>query len=191
MDKGTIRRKIAERRNIMGKAEAELKSNKIQRMLLGLHEFRDAATIAFYVAKKSENEVDTEYAIRKALEYGKRVLVPVTDTLKKNIMFSELRDFDRELVRSTFGVLEPKEECRRYVDPEHFELVILPGVAFDRKGNRIGHGFGYYDRFLSTVKRKFIKIGFAYAFQIVDEIPAAEDDVKVDRIITETSVIAC
>lgn len=176
---------------MMNQEEARIKGVVIQGKMLELSEFHEANTVAFYVAKKLENEVPTELAIRESLARSKRVLVPVTDTLKKKLLFSELHDFDKELAVGTFDILEPREEYRRFADVKNIDLIFVPGVAFDRKGNRVGYGSGYYDIFLSSIDKGVVKIGLAYAFQIVERIPATKDDMKVDRIITENEDITC
>ena len=85
--------------------------------------------------------------------------------------------------------MEPKKKFFRPVSPEDIDLVIVPGIAFDRSGERIGYGMGFYDRFLKKIRKDTSSIGLAYEFQIVDDIPSEETDVKVNKIITEKRVI--
>jgi len=189
MGKEEIRKKILSLRNSQSPFQAMTKSYRIKERLFRLPEFINARTILFYVSTK--DEVKTESMIKSALEYGKRVVVPISDLKERILHLSEIKDFDNELELGTFNILEPKERFLRPVLPEEIDLVIVPGVAFDRKGNRIGYGMGFYDRFLRKIKRKILRIGLAYEFQIVDNILSRDKDVTIDKIVTEKRVINC
>lgn len=189
MRKESIRKRILSLRNRQPLYQAMNKSFRIQKRLFTSPEFVKAKTILFYVATK--DEVKTESMIKKAIEYGKRVVVPISNVKKKTLSLSELRSFNEELKPGAFNILEPKEEFIRPVSPEEIDLVIVPGVAFDEKGNRIGYGMGFYDRFLKTVRKDTPVIGLAYNFQIVDEIPIDDKDVTVDKVVTEERIVEC
>lgn len=167
------------------------KSEKIQAKLFSLREFMDARTITFYVAKKSDGEVETEQMIRDSLRTGKKVLIPITDKPNRRLVFSELRDYDAELTLGTFGIKEPKREYRRIVPPNQTDLVTVPGIVFDLRGYRLGYGFGYYDRFLSSLSVETPTIGLAFEFQIENKVQTENHDIPVHRIITEKRVIDC
>jgi 5-formyltetrahydrofolate cyclo-ligase len=89
-----------------------------------------------------------------------------------------------------YTILEPRQECVNEVSPESIDLIIIPGVAFDGQGNRIGHGMGYYDRLLQKKIRTHC-LGLAFEFQIVESIPTEIHDVKIKKIITEERIIIC
>ena len=110
-------------------------------------EFTRSAVIASYVAKS--DEVRTEGIIRHSLKVGKRVLVPLTSPSSSTLVFSELHDYDNELAPGSFGVLEPKEEYIRPVPLEEANLVLVPLVAWDYRGHRLGYGKGYFDSALA------------------------------------------
>ena len=129
--------------------------------------------------------------IKKALENGKRVIVPISEIEERNLSLSELKDYDSELEPGTFNILEPKREFRRLVSPDELDLIIVPGVAFDPSGNRLGRGMGFYDRFLKKVKDNIPIIGLAYDFQVLEKIPANKTDIKVNKIITERRITEC
>ena len=112
-------------------------------------------------------------------------MVPIADLKKRVLYHSEIKDFS-DLEIGTFGVLEPKEECIRPVMPEKLDIVIVPGLAFDLQGNRIGYGGGFYDGFLKGLSAP--KIALAYEWQIVNCVPSDEHDVKVDKIVTEDRI---
>ena len=143
----------------------------------------------FYVATKSE--VQTKNMIEKSLAMGKNIFIPIMDDLSCNLKPSLLIDFNKELKKNNQGILEPKQEFQRIYSPEKMDLIILPGIAFDLKGNRIGRGKGYYDRFLKGVKPSTIKIALAFEIQIVKKIPLDLNDIPVDKVITEKRIIQC
>ncbi len=187
MKKESIRKKILYLRNSQSQFSAITKSYRIQGRLFRLPEFTRAKTILFYVSTR--DEVKTESMIKKALEYGKRVVVPISNLKERTLNLSEIKDFDSELEPGAFNILEPKERFLRPVSPEEIDLVIVPGVAFDEKGNRLGYGMGFYDRFLRSVKKDTPVIGLAYEFQIIEKIPVDDTDVTVDKVVTEERII--
>jgi 5-formyltetrahydrofolate cyclo-ligase len=189
--KREVRERVGPARAKLSREEALKKSAEVQMLFFGLKEFHGAKTLLFYVAKG--NEVQTERMIKDSLKLGKRVLVPITDKDSGELTLSELHDFDVELELGTFGILEPKPTCRRLTPPAHVDLVVVPGVAFDPEGHRLGHGKGCYDMFLrkvSSLKPAVQFIGLAYEFQILGKLPHGRSDVKVHKIVTENRVIA-
>src|SRR3989338_3616519 len=97
----------------------------------------------------------------------------------------------KEFKPKTFGILEPKESYQREFNPDKLDIVIVPGIAFDKNGHRIGYGYGYYDRFLKTIRKETLKIGLAYDFQLIEKIPEERHDVPVDIILTEKEIAIC
>ncbi len=174
MDKQTLRRKYLEiRKSISNK---ELKSNIIFNKIINTKEYRDAHTIAMYKSLKSE--VNTDKLIDYAIANNKVVLIPKVE--KDNLVFYKI-DKQTKLIKSNFGVLEPVNS--QIITKENIDLIIVPGVCFDQKGNRLGFGKGYYDRFLNDMKT--IKIGICYKEQLSDNIPTNNNDIKMDLIITD------
>jgi 5-formyltetrahydrofolate cyclo-ligase len=182
MTKKIIRQKINSVRKNLSKEIIEEKSRKIIKKLIGLEEYNNAETIMLYISL--DIEVDTREFIKNELLKGKSIVVPFVED--DDIQISKLENFEN-LTQGKFGVLEPmkKKKYNGKVD-----LVIVPGVAFDSKGRRIGFGKGYYDKFLEKF-RDSLKIGLAFEEQIVDFVPAQEHDVAVDMIITEKRIIKC
>lgn len=185
--KQEIRKIILAKRDLLTAQEITQKSLEIKKRLFNLLEFKEAKWISFYLSFR--NEVKTYEMVKEALMLDKQVVVPVVEE-KRILSLSELRDFDNELERGKFGILEPKVECKRKVNLEKVELVIVPGVVFDAKGNRIGYGGGYYDNLLPKMKEGLF-IGLAYELQIVPQIPTKEGDIPVHKIITENRIITC
>ena len=183
--KSTIRASILSKRNAMQPSDITCKSTLIQKRFIELDELQRAHMILFYVSYGSE--VATHEMIQTCLATGKKVVVPCTDVKNKTLSLSELRQWD-DLCVGAYHIQEPRMECRCEVALDAVDLIIVPGIAFDRAGHRIGHGMGYYDRLLSE-NVKATKIGLAFELQLVDTIPTEHHDVSVDMIITEKRII--
>ena len=170
--KNELRKKILNIRNNMSREDVINKSSSIMNKLTDMDEYKNSNTVFIYMSFR--NEVATVELIERMLSENKHVVIPYTDT--KNTVLIPL---------SPFGYYEPVYEKLRTVEPERFDLIIVPGVVFDRQLNRIGFGKGYYDRILCR-KRKGVKaIAVAYDFQVLEKIPAEAHDIKMDMIITE------
>jgi 5-formyltetrahydrofolate cyclo-ligase len=139
-----------------------------------------------YVSK--EDEVDTIGLITDLLKSGKRVVVPVVDEEKGELIPCEISALG-ELAVGTFGVMEPDLKNARIVNTEEIDLVVVPGRAFDKRCNRLGRGKGYFDRFLKRFGGRGKVIGLAFSEQVFDSIPADENDVKTDIVVTESNII--
>jgi len=155
--------------------------------LAALPEYVAAETVMGYVHFRSE--VRTRGLLATALDAGKRVVVPYC--LADHLELFLLESMD-ELAPGTWGIPEPMVELRplghRRVDASRLDLVVVPGVAFDRRGHRLGHGKGYYDKLLVHVRPDALLVGLAFECQLFPEIPTRPHDVAMDRVITETAV---
>ncbi|MCD6557692.1 MAG: 5-formyltetrahydrofolate cyclo-ligase [Candidatus Aenigmarchaeota archaeon] len=184
--KQKIREEIRKKREVMNREDVFSKSYTIQEKLKKTAEFRNAKNVLFYVSTK--NEVETHRIIEELLSSGeKNVIVPITDKKNKILKLSVIKSFS-ELTPRTHGILEPENKFIRPIEPEKVDLVIVPGIAFDKSGNRIGSGQGYYDKLLNTMKNTK-KVGLAFELQVIDDIPQEDHDVPVDMIITEKRII--
>ncbi|PIV54592.1 5-formyltetrahydrofolate cyclo-ligase, partial [Candidatus Desantisbacteria bacterium CG02_land_8_20_14_3_00_49_13] len=143
MKKQEIRKKMLGIRRLQPKETRRKLSLMIWKRLKSLDEFSGAESVLFYLSLP--DEVDTEKMIKESIRIGKKVLVPVTDTGKRTIKPSWLKNYEKELEPGPYGILEPKSECRRIAGNEEVKLVIVPGIAFDRSGARLGFGAGFYD----------------------------------------------
>ncbi len=182
MPKRSIRSKfLAERKAHPVRACVDL-SDEIQRRFLQSHLFRDARCLALYSAV--QNEVNTDEVARQTLAAGKTLVFPRVNG--DNLEFVSIDKLEA-LVPGAFGVLEP-ESCN-LVSIDALDLVIVPGVAFDRRGHRLGYGRGYYDRALAVSRSDCLRIGFAYNFQLVDELPFAEHDESLSVLVTESHML--
>lgn len=142
--------------------------------------FQQASCIAIYHALP--DEVETEQLLERWYE-RKKLLLPVVKG--DNLQFQQYRGKDY-LQQGTFHIWEPSEACP-IVNPEEIELVIVPGVAFDRQHNRLGRGKGFYDRLLARIQA--FKTGICFDFQLKEQIPAEPFDEKMDWIVTEKEII--
>ena len=131
------------------------------------------------------SEVNTHDMIKKT--FGKKNIV-IPKIIQHEIEPSVIIDFDNLVPSGKFGILEPIEAMK--IAYKNIDLVLVPGIAFDKEGHRIGYGFGYYDKFLKKVP-KAIKIGLCFDFQIVNKIPREEHDAPVDLIVTEERFVEC
>jgi 5-formyltetrahydrofolate cyclo-ligase len=185
--KDIVRKKMLSRRNNHLKSHIFKKSAQIKNRLFKMQEFIQARTILFYISIK--NEVFTHDMIRESITLGKRIIVPIADKKNNRLILSELQNWDH-LKPGSYKILEPTNEHIREVSINTIDVIIIPGIAFDKFGNRIGHGMGYYDRLLSNSKNA-IHIGLAFEFQLLDKFPVDDHDMRVDTIITEKRLIFC
>lgn len=171
---------MLEKRNSQALGDSAGRSALVQEHVVKSREFQYAKIIGAYFATGSE--VKTDLLIGEAKRLGKVVALPRAE--KDMINFYEISSTS-ELVAGRFGVMEPLP-----VRPVHtIDLLVVPGIAFDKKGYRLGYGKGYYDRYLSEKKPQFA-IGLAYNFQLLESLPHDAHDVKMDAISTEDGILA-
>lgn len=185
--KKEIRREVLRKRDSLSLQVRRELSDRICDNLFNLKEFQRAKVVHFFLTTKSE--IITEEAIRKAMSVGKEIVVPIMDKEQRRICLSKIEDYDQELMMMPHGIPEPRPEFNRCVPLCDVELMVLPGVAFDIQGHRLGYGAGYYDRLLEDAGCRPILVALAFEIQIVDEIPVGNHDVRMDKIITEERVI--
>ena len=178
LTKAQIRSKILLRLKIQKEEDRNRKSKLIKDKLLRNKVFKKAKVVMFYVA--FGGEVNTEEMIREAKKAGKLICVPVYRKDKETMQPAIFEDHAK-LKKGPYGVLEPVTEI--YVLPEDLDLVIVPGLAFDKKGRRLGRGKGCYDRFLRTLSESSSSIGLAFDFQVLPLVHTAKHDVSVNNII--------
>lgn len=179
--KAQLRTECKHHREELGDDLVARHSARIRERILQLDEWGDAEVVHTYVDSKS-NEVETRQLIQVAFDRGRRVFVPlVTSTGRPPLHHAEIRSLD-DLVAGPFGLLQPAAAVASS-EPIPVDLVIVPGLAFDARGGRLGWGRGFYDDFLSGVDA--LKIGVAYAQQIVESVPINEHDIYMDKVITE------
>ena len=164
-------RKIVKERAVLSKVE---KNAKIVEKIFTLPEYKKAKSIAFY--KSLNNEPSLDALIKDALFKGVQVFLPITN---EKIEMSEI-SLSTIFVKRKFGVLEPFPPMQVNSEPE---IVFVPMVAFDKKLNRLGHGMGYYDRYLKD--KNCLKIGICFSDYEFNSIPHDKFDIKMDMIISD------
>lgn len=176
--KSQLRSRIRILLRSMGARGRKLRSRKISEKLFKTAGFKKAEKLFIYASLPEE--VGTFEIMAKALRRNKKVFVPKVSGSGRKIKVFEVRDLRADLSRGSFGILEP--QTKRPLGRQSLDLMIIPGLAFDRKGNRLGRGKGYFDRFLTRFK-KTPKIGLAFKEQIVSKVPAEAHDISVDKVI--------
>lgn len=175
--KKEIREQVLQQRRDMNPEDVASLSGAICRRISEMPEYRNAEDICFYMPVN--NEVDLTYMIEQAWNGGKTVWLPKTIGHRMEFM-----RFDPEtpLSEGKFNTLEPESD--EMLEPDEKTLILMPGVAFSPQGDRLGYGGGFYDKYLEQW-HKCTTVAACYDFQIVDELPAEEHDIKPDFIISE------
>ena len=160
-------------------------SESIRRNIESLDEYKKARVIASYVAML--DEVQTEQLIRDSFKLGKTVIVPITPREGNHLVFSRISDFS-QLRPGSSGILEPEPESIQIVALEKAEMVVVPIVAWDERGFRLGHGKGFFDIALSSPKVG-TTIGLAFEAQRVKQLPIEPHDIPLKMIVTEDRIL--
>ena len=181
MTKGQLRTTVLRQLKQQKEDDRRRRSEAVARKVFRLTAFRRARTVCCYVALPYE--VQTWQMIEEMLKRGKRVVVPVAQPRTKRLRLCALRHPRTELARGAFGVWEPQAHAQRPVSPRDVDLVIVPGLAFDRRGHRLGHGHGYFDRFLGRIPARIPTVGLAFSFQLLDRLPTAPHDCAVHTVL--------
>jgi 5-formyltetrahydrofolate cyclo-ligase len=183
--KAAIRKQAHENRK--NQEDKEAVSIAIMNRFMELPEYDAARTVMFYVDVR--DEVRTRQALPAALATGKRIVVPYCVDGELELFWLEAMD---ELELGMYRILEPKNELRDVVhkrlQPGDLDLIMVPGVAFDKNGGRTGHGKGYYDKLLEHAKPETPLVALAFECQMFDEIPMDHHDIFMDKVVTENNV---
>lgn len=177
-------------RNNLSIEEIQKFSARITDILMEQDVFTSSSFIMSYVNIGSE--VATREFIKRVIYKGKKAAIPMIEHIakdKKTMVACEITNIEEETEPGHYGILEPKKGMVKKILPCDIDMVIVPGIAFDVKGYRIGYGGGYYDRFLKNARENCVKVGFAYKFQVLDEIPREDHDIPLDLIITQERII--
>lgn len=184
MPKRSLRSQLMAQRRALGHDVWRAFSHAAQLNLLSLDEYAQAECVALYAA--AHNETDTELILNTSFRAGKRVLYPAV--CGTQMVFRSVERIEA-LQRGTFGILEP---CPTGVDhqADEADLIIVPGVAFDLSGHRIGYGKGFYDRFLRHPGCSAHLVGLCHDFQLTEEpIRADLHDIPMEIVVTEKRIV--
>ncbi len=185
--KNELRKQTLARRLKLTVAERSEKSKTIIQKVKSLPAYGDARTVMLYLDFRGE--VETTELVQDALAEGKRVVVPVCNP-DRTITPKEIHNLEQDLQIGTWGIREPKPGLCPPVDPLEIDLVLVPGVAFDLKGNRLGYGAGYYDRFVLRLRPETPLAALAFEEQVLPEIQPDPHDRPMHMVVTENRVIA-
>ena len=178
LTKEEIRSKILLKLSKQKEEDRSIKSCLIKEKLFKQSVFKKAKRVMFYIAMKGE--VETKEMIEAAKRLGKIIAVPVCIENRRSLRPALFNSFSH-MKKGPYGVSEPA--VSRFIALKDLDLVIAPGLAFDKKGNRLGRGKGYYDRFLSKIPKDTPSIGLAFRLQILPAVPVNSSDVSVKKVL--------
>lgn len=180
-----IRRQILELRRALTPEYIQERSHMIEEKIIQHSRYQQAQVLLCYIS--TQGEVCMKELIQHAWKSGKIVAVPRVSG--RDMEFYEISSLD-ELENGTYGIMEPIRTCSRAEYNEKDSVMVIPGIAFDYEGNRIGYGGGYYDRYLSS-RRGIYKFAPAFSMQIVPRIWNESHDMRVDCLVSEEKVMEC
>ena len=180
--KSLLRKEIARALSKLKPSSRRKKSLRIAQKLMRTAGFQKARNIMAYMPLP--REVDTRPVLAKLLAMGKNIFLPALDRAKGEIRIFRVTNLRRDLMPGNYGILEPRPARCAAGRPSGLDLILVPGVGFDKKGGRLGHGKGYFDKFLRKAKRAE-KIGLAFREQLLKKVPLEKHDQRVDRVITD------
>jgi 5-formyltetrahydrofolate cyclo-ligase len=181
--KSELRKEMIQRRSALSKTEVDQKTQKIHHALLQHEAVKDAQVILVYLSFR--DEIDTRLLIDYWLAENRRVYVPVMKPKTKSLVPVRIGKDFRDLPTNSFGIQEPPLVGGEIVMLEELDLVLVPGLAFDRAGNRLGYGGGYYDRLLPQLRTDASSIALGYDFQVIEQVPVGPFDYPIGALITE------
>jgi 5-formyltetrahydrofolate cyclo-ligase len=179
------RARMRERLAVLSEVDRHNANLQIHEAFRCLNWVQNAAVVMLYYS--INREVETVSMITELLARGQRVALPVC-TAGCNLVAKEIQHLAEVGPTGKFGLSEPLPQTPEVV-PDQIELVVVPGVAFDQSGNRLGHGNGYYDRYLNRAGLRTVKLGLAYDFQVVEQLPVDDLDVKMDALLTPSGLL--
>ena len=181
VEKKELRKKILVLRDDLKSDEKEIMDDIIFSKLIKEKSFIDAKVVFLFVSYKSE--VDTHRIIRYCFENDKVVCIPKVINKKDGMKALRITSFE-DLKEGYKGILECDDDLEE-ISTCNIDLVIMPGAVFDVNYGRIGYGGGFYDKFLGNLEKDIFKIALCYDFQIVDEVPTENHDIKPNKIISD------
>ncbi len=187
MEKVQLREKL--RKCLLGMSEQQraAKSKKACRNLTSTPQFQNASTVMLYLSLPYE--ADTSEAILRAWQLGKTVAVPKVSWQRKDMIPVQINSLETGFSTDVAGLRNPVTVVPTAI--EEIDLVVAPALGFDRKGNRLGHGGSYYDRFFANTALRAQRCGFAFAEQVVEAVPMRDHDVSMDFLVTDEEIIYC
>lgn len=185
--KPEFRRPLRERRLELSELNINEASKRVAAQLIYFHPLQDAQRIAHYMP--TEGEIDSKFILECAPFRNKDFFLPVLNTQEKTLAFYP-HPLKETLIKNKYSILEPNIEGKKSIPLENLDIIFIPLVAFDKNGNRLGRGGGYYDRTLALRNnaKKPLFIGLAYEFQKMDHIEPQPWDIPMDFVVTENEI---
>ena len=187
MDKAQLRKELCGRLVALNENRRSEKSRKVCENLINTEQFQRASVVMFYLSLP--HEVDTTSAILYCWQHGKTVVVPKVSWQQRHMLPVEITSLETGISTEAGGLRNPVTGLPTPL--EEIDLVVTPGLAFDKKGNRLGRGGGYYDSFFGSEELRADKCAIAFDEQIVESVPTTEHDKSVDFLVTDQGVIKC
>lgn len=184
-EKAALRQKIQNLKEALREEDRLAWSAILQEEIMKKKEWQEAPVIFSYLTLGKEME--TLPLIRAALTQGKRVFIPVIlrdQEGRKHMEASELLNLEEDLAPGTLGILEPRKESLRIRDPRDIAFLLLPGLAFDTQGGRLGYGGGFFDAFLPRLSPSCTVLAAVFPFQVVEQVPMEPHDVRISTLLT-------
>jgi 5-formyltetrahydrofolate cyclo-ligase len=182
-----IRRSLRAVRRGLSEVERLARSRRVWERVAGLSCYQHARMVLGYMA--FDHEVLTDGLMQQAMASGKQLVLPMVLGDRQNMTLYAIEDLGRDVAPGYRGILEPRPRRTRAVAPEILDLALIPGVAFDLRGGRLGFGAGFYDRLLSRLPRGIPTVGLAFDFQVIPRLPCQPHDMLLEAIVTEHRVI--
>lgn len=187
MDKVELRRQLQNRLLSMPEQQRQDKSRKACRHLIASERFQEASTIMMFLSLP--HEVDTSEAILHAWQMGKTVAVPKISWQQRHMIPVGINSLETGFSTGAMGLRNPVDGVP--IPFDQIDLVVSPGLGYDRRGNRLGRGGAFYDRFFANKTLTASRCGFAFIEQVVDSIPVTENDQPVHFLVTDEGIIGC
>jgi len=186
--KKALRQRVLALRDALSDDARAQKAAQATAKLLELPAFAGASTVAAYAS--FGKEFDTHVFLAAVLARGKNLLLPRIVRERKELAFYHITDLDHSLLPGPWGIREPDPAQCADANVDQIDFMLVPGVAFTRRGERLGYGGGFYDAAISRTRADIIKVAAAFAVQIVNELPLEPHDRRVDLVVTEDAEYA-
>jgi len=188
-EKIAIRKKIIQKRKEVDGLKKNENSIAISHRLFEMKSFKESKSVFCFLS--TFFEVQTEEIIRESLRLGKQVSVPLLDSGEGSLRATRIPSMDIEFVTGRCGIRVPTQKFRNIVPFSSIDFVVVPGLAFDAFGNRIGYGGGFYDNFFKKIKKSVTRVAIGYGFQFLDLVPHTKLDERVHFLVTEATTLRC
>ncbi len=185
--KEQIREETIAKLSAFSAAERRARLEKIERRLFEFANFLESRIVLLYVG--GSNEVATDAILKRTQQYGKLLVLPAFETDRPRMQLMKVDDLRQDLVKGPRGVAEPNPKRCKRVPIDRVDIALIPGIAFDEKGGRVGTGRGYYDRLIPNLPITTRKVALAFEEQMVPQVPMEPHDKYVDIIITDQRII--